>query len=71
MGDKTQLATVALGAQYNSFLTVTIGTTLGMMFSDGLAVFLGERVAQKISIKWIRRAAAGLFLLFGLVILIR
>jgi Ca2+/H+ antiporter, TMEM165/GDT1 family len=43
MGDKTQLTTVALAAQFKSVVMVTIGTTLGMLAADGLAVFLGER----------------------------
>ena len=70
MGDKTQLATVALAAKYHSVAAVTIGTTTGMMVTDGLAVLLGERLAGKVQMKWIRRAAAGLFLLFGVVSLI-
>lgn len=70
MGDKTQLATVALGARFGSFWTVTGGTTLGMLFSDGLAVLLGEKFADKIPMAWVRRFAATLFILFGLVILI-
>ena len=65
MGDKTQLATVALGAKYQSALPVTMGTTMGMMISDGLAVFVGEKLAEKISMKWIRWIAASLFFLFG------
>lgn len=66
MGDKTQLATVALAAKYKSAVVVTIGTTFGMMFTDGLAVFLGERIAGKVQMKWIRYAAAALFFLFGI-----
>ena len=65
MGDKTQLATVALAAQFRSALLVTIGTTLGMLATDGLAVFLGDRLAAKVQLKWIRWAAASLFFLFG------
>jgi putative Ca2+/H+ antiporter (TMEM165/GDT1 family) len=71
MGDKTQLATVALGARFNSFLLVTVGTTLGMLFSDGLAVFLGEKFSDRISMKHLRWAASALFILFGVVILVR
>ena len=44
---------------------MTIGTTLGMLASDGLAVFLGERLAQRLPLHWIRWAAAGLFFVFG------
>lgn len=65
MGDKTQLATVALAARYQSVLQVTAGTTLGMLFSDGLAVFLGEKLASKVQMKWLRWIAASLFFLFG------
>ena len=65
MADKTQLATVALAARYQSVVLVTIGTTLGMLASDGLAVFLGEKLAQRVSMKGIRMVAAGLFFLFG------
>jgi putative Ca2+/H+ antiporter (TMEM165/GDT1 family) len=70
MGDKTQLATVALAARYHSVATVTVGTTMGMMLSDGLAVFLGEKLAGTAQMKWIRWAAAGLFLVFGVASLI-
>lgn len=65
MGDKTQLATVALAARFHSIVLVTTGTTLGMLASDGLAVFLGERLAERAPMKWIRIAAASLFFLFG------
>jgi putative Ca2+/H+ antiporter (TMEM165/GDT1 family) len=65
MGDKTQLATVALAARYGSVLLVTTGTTLGMLASDGLAVFLGERLAARAQLRWVRVAAATLFFVFG------
>lgn len=71
MGDKTQLSTVALAARYDDLLLVTLGTTLGMMFSDGLAVIFGEKLTQKISMKWVRYFSAGLFVVFGLAILLR
>jgi putative Ca2+/H+ antiporter (TMEM165/GDT1 family) len=70
MGDKTQLATVALGARFGSYGLVTIGTTLGMLFSDGLAVFLGDKYSHKISMVWVRRGASVLFVAFGLWILL-
>ena len=66
MGDKTQLATVALAARYRSLLLVTIGTTLGMMAADGLAVFLGEKLADRVPMRLVRAVAAGTFILFGL-----
>lgn len=70
MGDKTQLATVALAASYQSAILVTIGTTLGMMFSNGLAVFFGEKLTTKIPMKWIRIFAALLFVLFGIGVIV-
>jgi putative Ca2+/H+ antiporter (TMEM165/GDT1 family) len=65
MGDKTQLATVALAARYRAVATVTVGTTLGMLASDGLAVFLGERFASRVPMRWLRRVAAAGFFVFG------
>ena len=65
MGDKTQLATVALAARFQSIVLVTTGTTLGMLASDGLAVFLGEKLAQRVPMRSIRIAAATLFFVFG------
>ena len=66
MGDKTQLATVALGARFSSTIQVTAGTTLGMLAADGLAVFAGARFAERIPMWLFRRVAAGLFFVFGL-----
>lgn len=66
MGDKTQLATVALAARYRSLALVTVGTTLGMLASDGLAVFVGEKLATRVPMAWVRRVAAGIFFVFGL-----
>lgn len=71
MGDKTQLATLALGAKFTNALLVTVGTTLGMLAADGLVVFFGDRLTKKIPMKWIRIFAAVLFALFGLGILLR
>ena len=70
MGDKTQLSTIALAAKYQNVALVTIGTTIGMMFSDGLAVVFGEKITEKISMKWVRIFAATLFVAFGIAILI-
>ncbi len=66
MGDKTQVATIALGAQYHSVFTVAAGTTLGMMLVNGPAVFLGEELVKRVTLKATRIAAALLFLLLGL-----
>ena len=70
MGDKTQLATVALGARFQAIFAVTCGTTLGMMIADGAAVFLGTRLPTLIPMHWMRRLAAALFAAFGLVTLL-
>lgn len=66
MGDKTQVATIALGAQYHSVFIVAAGTTLGMMLANGPAVFLGEKLVEKVSLKLTRTIAALLFLVLGL-----
>ena len=66
MGDKTQLATVALGAKYADPLMVTLGTTFGMLGADGLAVFFGHKFTDRIPMKLIHRIASGLFILFGI-----
>lgn len=66
MGDKTQLATVALGAKFQSAWAVTLGTTLGMMVTDGLAVVAGDQLSHKINMKYMRWFAASLFLAFGI-----
>jgi Ca2+/H+ antiporter, TMEM165/GDT1 family len=65
MGDKTQLATVALAARFGSAVFVTIGSTLGMLAADGLAVVLGDRFAARVQGRWLRIAAATLFFVFG------
>jgi putative Ca2+/H+ antiporter (TMEM165/GDT1 family) len=65
MGDKTQLATMALAAHYHSIVEVTIGTTLGMLLADALAVFFGARLAAQISLRSARWLAAALFFAFG------
>lgn len=70
MGDKTQLATVALAARYQDIVMVTIGTTLGMMVSNGLAVFFGDKITQRISMKWIRIFSCVLFIAFGVGLLL-
>ncbi len=70
MGDKTQLATVALAAQYDSLTAVVAGTTLGMMLANIPAVWLGEVLAQRINMKVMRRVAAGLFVLMGMLALL-
>lgn len=65
MGDKTQIATVALGARYHAVELVAIGTTLGMMIANVPAVFLGERITRIIPMRIMRIAAAIIFVLLG------
>jgi putative Ca2+/H+ antiporter (TMEM165/GDT1 family) len=65
MGDKTQLATVALGARFHDAVSVTLGTTAGMLVSDGLAVAVGDRLASRVQGRWVRVVAATLFFAFG------
>lgn len=71
MGDKTQLATIALGARYQMPLAVTAGTTLGMLVADGLAVVFGERLTRRLPLKYVRIFAAVTFFAFALIILLR
>lgn len=70
MGDKTQLATVALAARFGSLAAVVAGTTLGMMLADVPAVWVGERLARRIDLKWMRWVAAASFLLLGVLTLL-
>ncbi len=65
IGDKTQIATVALAAQYHSLVVVVIGTTLGMMLANVPAVLLGERIAQKIPVGLVHGIAAAIFAALG------
>ena len=66
MGDKTQVATVALGAQYHSVLVVAAGTTIGMMLVNGPSVYMGERMTRLVPLKAARIGAALLFLFLGI-----
>ena len=69
MGDKTQFATIALGAKYASLSMVVLGTTLGMMAANIPAVLLGERLARMVPLSTMRFVAAALFAVFGIVVL--
>jgi Ca2+/H+ antiporter, TMEM165/GDT1 family len=70
MGDKTQIATVALAANYSSVILVVIGTTLGMMIADVPAVFIGTKFAQKVSMKLVHGIAAAVFAVLGVITLL-
>jgi len=65
MGDKTQLATVALAARFDSLVSVVMGTTLGMMIANVPAVWMGEALAHRVNMKWMRWVAAALFIVLG------
>lgn len=69
MGDKTQIATVALGARFAEVGWVTAGTTLGMMLANVPAVFLGNELVKRVPLKAVRIVAALLFLAIGLWVL--
>lgn len=67
MGDKTQLATIALAAQFNTILPVWLGTTTGMMIADGIGIIIGIVLGKKIPERAVKWFAAVIFILFGLV----
>ena len=70
MGDKTQIATIALGARYEDVISVTIGTTLGMMLANAPAVWVGQKFTQRMPIKWVHAIAAISFITIGIATLI-
>ena len=65
MGDKTQIATVALAAKFHSFLWVVAGTTFGMMLANVPAVYLGDRIAGRMPVQLVHRIAAAIFAVLG------
>ena len=67
MGDKTQIATVMLAAQYNAYLWVVAGTTLGMMLANAPVVWLGDRITRLVPIRVVHGVSAVIFLVLGLV----
>ena len=70
MGDKTQVATVALAAQYQAFISVVAGTTFGMMLANVPAVLLGDRIADKMPVRLVHTIAACIFALLGIATLL-
>jgi putative Ca2+/H+ antiporter (TMEM165/GDT1 family) len=70
MGNKTQIATVAMAAHYAAPLMVVIGTTLGMSIADVPAVFVGDKLASKIPMKLVHSIAAGIFAVLGVATLL-
>ncbi|HSD53727.1 MAG TPA: TMEM165/GDT1 family protein [Burkholderiales bacterium] len=71
MGDKTQLATVALAARYDALWAVVLGTTTGLMIANVPAVLIGERLASRMRMDLVRKIAAALFFVTGVVALVR
>ena len=71
MGDKTQIATIALAAHYGAPLLVIAGTTLGMLIADVPAVFVGNKFAAKIPMKLVHAIAAGIFAVMGMLTLLQ
>ena len=71
IGDKTQIATVALAARYDSILWVTIGTTLGMMIANAPVVFIGNKLAERLPIALIHKIGAAIFLMVGITTLLQ
>ena len=66
MGDKTQFATIALAARFDQLAPVILGTTLGMMLANVPAVWIGEKLARKIPMDAVRKLAASLFIIVGI-----
>ena len=70
MGDKTQVATVALAARFPSLAAVVAGTTLGMMLANVPAVLLGEAAANRLPMRAVHRIAAAIFVALGVTVLL-
>ena len=70
MGDKTQIATVAMAAHYATPLLVVVGTTLGMLLADVPAVFIGDKLAHRIPMKVVHAIAAAIFAVLGIATLL-
>jgi putative Ca2+/H+ antiporter (TMEM165/GDT1 family) len=70
MGDKTQIATVMLAAQYQSWTWVVAGTTLGMMLANAPVVWFGERLTRLVPLTWVHRISAAVFVVLGVLVLL-
>ena len=70
MGDKTQIATVALAARFDAFLPVVIGTTAGMMLANVPAVLIGDRLAERLPVRLVHGVAAAVFAVLGVLALL-
>ena len=70
MGDKTQIATVMLAAQYSDWFWVVMGTTLGMLLANAPVVWLGERITRRIPLTLVHRISAAIFVVLGALVLL-
>ncbi|MGK5055012.1 TMEM165/GDT1 family protein [Janthinobacterium sp. RB2P8] len=70
MGDKTQVATVALAARYHDIVSVVLGTTFGMMLANVPAVYLGDKIANRVSLRLVHGIAALVFAMLGVATLL-
>ncbi len=70
MGDKTQVATVALAARFPSLLAVVAGTTVGMLLANAPVAFFGEALARRLPVEAVHRVAAALFAILGVAVLV-
>jgi putative Ca2+/H+ antiporter (TMEM165/GDT1 family) len=69
MGDKTQIATVMLAAQYQAWFAVVAGTTLGMMLANAPVVWLGDAITQRVPLRLVHLISAGIFAVLGVIAL--
>ena len=69
MGDKTQIATVMLAAQYNAWAWVVAGTTLGMMLANAPVVWLGDAITKRVPIALVHKVSAAIFVVLGVLAL--
>lgn len=69
MGDKTQIATVMLAAQYNAWFAVVAGTTLGMMLANAPVVWLGDAITKRVPLRLVHLVSAGIFAVLGVIAL--
>jgi putative Ca2+/H+ antiporter (TMEM165/GDT1 family) len=69
MGDKTQIATVMLAAQYKAWFAVVAGTTLGMMLANAPVVWLGDAITQRVPLRLVHLISAGIFAVLGVIAL--
>jgi putative Ca2+/H+ antiporter (TMEM165/GDT1 family) len=70
IGDKTQIATSLLAAQFDAITAITIGTTLGMMLANVPAVLLGDKITQLVPLRYVRLTAAAIFAVIGVSIVV-